>query len=126
MGVDRFETRADDRDAELDQQGTGEQRRRRSEGRVGLGERILQPSDVSNNEDVKHHHRAGIDDHLCRRQEFRTKQEEEDSQRDQVDDEREDAVEGVALQDDARGTAHCHERRDPEDRYLHRLLILPP
>ncbi len=58
-------------------------------------------ADVGDDEDVEHHHRAGVDDDLRRGDELGAQQHEEHGERDQMDDEREHAVEGVLERDHA-------------------------
>ena len=126
LGVERLQARADDRDAQLDQQRDREQRRQHAQRRVGLGERVLEAADVGDHEHVQHHHGAGVDDHLRGGQELRLQQQEEHRQRDQVHDQRQHAVERVALEHDAERAGNREHGGEPEDDYLHRRYQLRP
>jgi hypothetical protein len=115
LRIDRLQPRSQDREAELDPERDREDRRDDAQYRVGLGERIVEATDVGDHEHVEDHHRARVDDHLRGRDELGAQQQEEGRERDQVHDQREDAVEGVALEDYAQSPADREESRNEED-----------
>ncbi len=126
MGVERLQPRADDRDAQLHQERPREDDGQHAQGRRGLRERILESSHVRDHEHVQHHHGARIDDHLCGGQELGPQQEEQHRQRDQVDDQRQHAVERVALEHDAEGAGNGEHGSEPENDGFHRRWCYSP
>ncbi len=87
-----------------------------------VAQRLRAVADVGDDEDVEHHHRAGVHDDLHGGDEFRAQQQKQHGQRDQVRDEREHAVEGVAQQHHAERAGDRAERGEEEKNEL----ILPP
>src|ERR1700688_4987640 len=66
-------------------------------------------------EDEQHHDGAAIDDDLHRRDEFRAHQKIETGERDHDHDERERAVNGMALEDKTNRANYTHGREDEEN-----------
>ena len=85
-----------------------------------LPDRLLDAADVGGDEDVEHHHRAGVDDDLRGGDELGVQEQEEPGERDEVDDEREHAVERVAQRDHRDRAAERADRPDEEGDLLHR------
>ncbi len=71
-------------------------------------------ADVRGDEDVEHHHGAGVHDHLGRGDELAVQEQEQHRERHEVDDEREHAVERVLERDDADGARDRDERAQEE------------
>ena len=101
LGVDRLQARAEDRDDQLDEQRRAEQRPREAAAR---GRRrpatSVRAADVGDDEDVEHHHRAGVDHDLGGGDELRAQQQEQRGQAQQVQHERQHANRRVAQHDD--------------------------
>ena len=83
--------------------------------RAALGaQRLVGAADVGDHEHVEHHHRAGVDHDLAGGEELGVQEQEQHRQRDQVRDQREHRVEGVAQHHDAeraRRARRCRRRR---------------
>ena len=93
-----------------------EQRREQALARDRLPDRLLDAADVGGDEDVEHHHRAGVDHHLRGGDELGVQEQEEPRERDEVDDQREHAVEGVAKRDHRDRAAERADRPGEEGR----------
>ena len=102
---------ADHRDRELDEERTGEQRGEDPLAGDRVPQRLLEAADVGGDEDVEDHHRAGVDDHLGGRDELGVQDQEEAGQREQVHDQREHAVEGIAERDHRHRARRGHRSR---------------
>ena len=107
---------------ELDEQRDREQRARPSagRGRAGRPDRVVRAADVGDDEDVEHHHRADVDDHLRRGDELRAQQQEQRRERQQVDHEREHRVERVAQGHGADRAREGADRGEEEEDLGHR------
>ena len=114
LGVDRLQPGAGDRDRQLDEERNAEHRRDEALAGDRLPERLVDVADVGGDEDVEDHHRSGVDHDLGGGQELALQQEEEPGERDQVDDQREDAVEGVAEGDHRDRAAEAADRSQEE------------
>ena len=99
LGVDRGEGGADDGDRDLDEERRGEHRREPALAGIASPERFLDAAHVGGDEQVQDHHSPRVDDDLRGGDELRVQQQEQPGERDQVDDQGEDAVEGVAKRD---------------------------
>jgi hypothetical protein len=119
VGAERDQRGAEDGDRELDEDGGAEQGAEEALAGYRLPGRLGGAADVSDDEDVEDHHGAGVDDDLSGGDEGRAEQEEEHRQREEVDDQGEDAVEGVAHRDDADRAAEGAERRPEEEDRFH-------
>ena len=75
----------------------------------------VRAADVGDDEHVEHHHGAGVDDDLRGGDELRAQQQEQRRQREQVADEREHGVEGVAQHHDPDRAADGADARDEEE-----------
>ena len=77
--------------------------------------RIGASPEVGGHEQEHHHHGAGVDEHLARRDELGREQQVEDRERGEIADQRERRVKGVGERDDrdARGEA-AEGREDPD------------
>ena len=83
------------------------------------GQGLALPADVGDDEHVEHHHRAGVDDDLRGGDELGLEQQEQQRQAEQVADQRQHRVEGVAQRDDPDGADDGADRRDEEEDVLH-------
>ena len=110
---------AENGDRELDEERRAHQRSEEPLAGDRVELRFLAPAYVGDDEYVEDHHGAGVDDHLRSCHERRAQQQEQDRQREEVDDQGEDAVEGVAQDDDAEGAAEGAERRSEEEDGFH-------
>ena len=85
----------------------------RPQARAARGaHRLVLAADVGHHEHVEHHDGAGVDDDLRRGDELGAQQQEERRQREQVEDQRQHGVEGVAHGGDA---DRARDRADPCD-----------
>ena len=107
---------AEDRDRQLDEQRAREQRARPAQARrAGAADRVRAAADVGDDEQVQHHDRADVDDHLGGRQELRAQQQEERGEREQVADERQHRVERVAQRHRPDRAREGADRRQEEE-----------
>ena len=92
----------------------------------GIGSQIgsSTAADVGGDEDVEDHHRARVDDDLRRGDELGVQEQEEPGERDQVDDQREHAVEGVAQRDHRDRPAEGADRAGEEGDIDHARRLL--
>ncbi len=123
---DRLQAGAEQRDQQLDEHRSAEQRAREAQraARGGaaaqaLAERAGGVADVGDDEHVQHHHGAGVDDDLRGGDEFGAQQQEQHGEREQVDDEREHGEEGVAQRDHADRAGDGAERGEEEQQRAH-------
>ena len=117
LSRDPLQGRAERRDAQLDRQREREQRAEHAEHRAA--EHLLATADVGDHEHVQHHHCARIHHDLGGGDELGAQQQEQHRQRDQVDDQRQHAVERVADGDHADRTGDRADRADEEQDGAH-------
>ncbi len=127
LGRDPLQRRAQHRDAKLGRERRREQRAEELERRSAHRQRLLPTAHVGDDEHVEHHDGARVHDHLGGGDELGPQQQEQGRQRDQVEDQREHAVERVAQRDDADRAGQRTDRgQEEEDRFAVHGRIAPP
>ena len=105
---------------QLDEQHRREERRGKAQrGPAGEGKRIVAPADVGDDEHVENHHRARVDHDLGGGDELGPEQQEQRREREQVGDQRQDAVERIAQHDHADRAGDRPKPGDEEEHLCH-------
>ena len=117
LRVDALQAGAEHRDAQLDRERQREQRPEHPQH--AAARELLAAADVGDHEHVQDHHRAGVHDHLGGGDELGAQQQEQRGERDQVEREREHAVERVAQHHDAERAGDRADRGDEEQDRAH-------